>query len=195
VVINAAVEMLCRLIVSTDRSTAGGLREGIEEGIDFEVRIVTSPNLDAETIHMYRRDVTIPKAEKFRKANGIGNEPTVLLMDNCSAYTSPAVIELPSQHRVKAITFPLHTSGIFQMFDLVFFGVFKGVKKHLARDPSVPIMADHAMRLFRALESAGASSMIRGSFTRAESLDLRVGGYSLAFHAEKICATLEFREV
>jgi hypothetical protein len=81
-------------------------------------------------------------------------------MDNCSAHTSPAIIDVLSQHRVKAIIFPLHTSGIFQMLDLVFFGVFKRVKKHLARDPSVPIMEDHAMRIFRACESAGANSTI-----------------------------------
>jgi hypothetical protein len=48
----------------------------------------------------------------------------------------PGVIQLLSQHRVKAITFPLHTSGIFHIFGLVFFDGFKRVKKYLAKNLS-----------------------------------------------------------
>jgi transposase len=197
VCINAAGEMLCPLIISTDQSTMGVFRDGIEEGVDLEVHIASSAYVDSEILCNYLRDVMIPKIDEFRETNGMVNEPAVLLMDNCSAHISPAIIGLLSEHRVKAITFPPHTSGIFQMLDLVFFGVFKRTKKHLAKDPSVPVMEDHAMRMFRACESAGASSTVRGGFIRAGFIYTRNadGGYVLGFDEAKIRNAPEFREV
>jgi transposase len=197
VCINAAGEMLCPLIVSTDPATNGVFRDGIEEGVDLKVQIARSAYVDANIFCNYLRDVMIPKIEELRETNGITNEPAVLLIDNCSAHTSTEVIELLSHHRVKVITFPPHTTGIFQMLDLVFFGVFKRFKKHLARDSSIPMMADHAMRMFRACESAGASSTVRGSFIRAGFIYVRRadGTYSLGFDEGKIRAAPEFREV
>jgi hypothetical protein len=70
--------------------------------------------------------------EEFQAANGMVNEPTILIMDNCSANTSLDVISLFARQRVKVITFSPHTSGIF----LVFFGIFKHIKKHLSMDSS-----------------------------------------------------------
>jgi hypothetical protein len=95
----------------------------------------------------------------------------VLLMDNCSAYIAPATVQLLSDHRVKAITVPPHKSAIFQMLDLVFFGLFKHPKKHLVKNPAIPAMVDHATRMFKACETAGASSMVRGSFIHAGFID------------------------
>jgi hypothetical protein len=41
-----------------------------------------------------------------------------------------------SGHDVKVITFPSHTSGIFQMLDLSFFGAFKRAKRSLSKNPT-----------------------------------------------------------
>jgi hypothetical protein len=103
----------------------------------------------------YRRDVVIPKIEDFQEASRIVNESAVLLMDNCSGHISSAVIELLSQRRVKAVSFPPHTSGLFQILDLVFFRVSKLVKKHLSKDLPVPVMEDYGMRMFKLCKSAG----------------------------------------
>jgi hypothetical protein len=58
----------------------------------------------------------------------LSDAPAVLLMDNCSTHFGAETIRLLTDRNVKVITFPPHTSGIFQMLDLVFFGVFKQVK-------------------------------------------------------------------
>jgi hypothetical protein len=118
--------------------------------------------------------VMTPKIEEFRQANGMVNEPAVLFMDNCI--------------RVNAMTVPPHTSATFQMLDLVFLcGVFKRIKKHLAKNPSVPMMEDHAMPTSMACDSAGTSSIVRGSFIRV--------GDTLGLDERKVHAEPEFREV
>jgi hypothetical protein len=67
---------------------------------------------------------------------------------------------------VKVITFPAHTSGKLQVLDWVFFGVFKQVNRRLPKDSTLLIMSDHARCMFMAVESAGVSSTIQGSFQR-----------------------------
>jgi hypothetical protein len=83
------------------------------------------------------------------------------------------------------------------MLDLVFFGVFKRIKKHIAQNSSVPVTEDHAMRMFRACESAGASSTGRRSFICAGFDYARSGdgGYTGAFDEAKVRGLAGFREV
>jgi hypothetical protein len=46
-------------------------------------------------------------------------------MDNCSIHTKLETLQVLGKHRVKVITFPAHTTYIFQELDLSLFGVFK----------------------------------------------------------------------
>jgi hypothetical protein len=89
---------------------------------------------------------------------GTPDAPDAPLMDNGSAYLGAETIRRVTDKNVKVITFPPHTSGIFQMPDLVFFGVFKQVNRGLSKDSTLPMMQDHARRMFRAFESAAATS-------------------------------------
>jgi hypothetical protein len=113
---NASGEILCLLIVSTDRSTLGVFRDGVEEGVDLRVHISGSVDIDLKLFHDYLRDVMIPRIKKFREASGMLNEPAVLLMNKCRVHTSLEVPALLLRHRVKTITFPPHigcpTSGV-----------------------------------------------------------------------------------
>jgi hypothetical protein len=62
-----------------------------------------------------------------RIVNDRGEEDAVLLMDNCSPRLTPAVIELLSTARVRVVTFAPqpHTTHMFQVLDLILFGVLK----------------------------------------------------------------------
>jgi hypothetical protein len=85
----------------------------------------------------------------------------------------------------------------FPNLGLDFFGVFQGVKKHLAKNPSLPVTEDHTIRMFKACESAGASSTVRISFTHAGFIYVRGahGGYTLSLDEAKVRGVAEFREV
>jgi hypothetical protein len=197
VCINAAGETLCPLIVTTDRSALGVFRDGIEENIDLKVHVGRSAYVDAHIFYDYLRDVLIPRIEDFREANNLPESPAILFMDNCSTHLADQIVQLLTTHKIKVITFPPHSSGIFQMLDLVFFGVFKSQKKRLSKNASVPVMEDHAMRMFRACEAAGASTTVRGCFTRAGFVYHKSpeGGYVLSFDEDRVRDSAEFQEV
>jgi hypothetical protein len=46
-------------------------------------------------------------------------------MDNCSIHVQVETLQTLADHRVKVITFPPHTTHIFQCLDLSLFGKFK----------------------------------------------------------------------
>jgi hypothetical protein len=165
--INAAGQTLCLLIGTSDRSARGVFRDGIEENVDLKIHAGERAYVEAAVFHDYLRDVLIPHIEDFRETNTVPNSPAILFVDNCSSHLVGSILDLLSEHKVKIITLPPHSSGIFQMLDHVFFGVFKNCKSRLSKDASIPVMEDHAMRMFRACEIAGASTTVRESFARA----------------------------
>jgi transposase len=197
VCINAAGETLCPLVVTTDQSARNVFRDGIEEDVDLQVRVARSAYVDAIIFMDYTREILIPRIEDFRKANEIPGSPAILLMDNCSSHLAQTIIDLLSLHQIKVITFPPHTTGIFQMLDLVLFGAFKNYKSRLSKDPSLPVPADHVLRMFKALELAGASSTVRASFSRAGFVYDKApdGTYILGFDERRIRESSEFQEV
>jgi hypothetical protein len=83
------------------------------------------------------------------------------------------------------------------MLDLVFFAAFKFIKKRLTKGGSIPVMADHAMRIIKVCEVAGASSTIRACSARAGFIYHKVpdGSYILGFDKEWIRDSGEFRDV
>jgi hypothetical protein len=111
--ISASGETLWPLIVTTGPSKTGVFRDGMEEGVYLKAQIARSAYVDATVFQDYLSDVLIPKIAEFREASIMPGEPTVLLMENCSAHPSSAVIQLLSRYRVKAIAFLPRTSGIF----------------------------------------------------------------------------------
>jgi hypothetical protein len=82
-------------------------------------------------------------------------------------------IQLLTDGNVKIITFPSHTSGIFQILDLVFFEVFRQTKRRLCKDASVHYMEEHARRVFRAFETAAASSNVGSNCEHTEFTDAK----------------------
>jgi hypothetical protein len=85
---------------------------------------------------------------------------------NFRRYLGDKTMKLPLSNNVRIVAFPPHTSGIFQMLDLVFFGVFERAKRWIQRNLAVPFIQDHTMRMFRAHETAVACLTVRGSFHR-----------------------------
>jgi hypothetical protein len=107
------------------------------------------------------RDVLIPRIKNFREVNETPDSPAIIFMNNGSSHLAEHIMGLLSAHIVKILTCPPHSSGIFQLLDLVFFGVFKSIKMRLAKDESIPVMAGHVMHMSKAYEVARTSSTVR----------------------------------
>jgi hypothetical protein len=193
----AAGETLCALIVPTDRPTLGVFRDGIEDGVGFKIQIDTKMYRVTGLFHDSLRNVTTPEIEELLVANGMANDTAVLLIGNSSARTSLDSIALLSRYQVTAITFPSHTSGIFQMLDVLFFSVFKHIKEHFGMALFVPLTESYIMQMFRAYAAAEASSIVRASFSCTGFIHMRHqhGDYSLEFDEGTTDGPTEFREV
>jgi hypothetical protein len=54
---------------------------------------------------------------------------------------SNSMLEKLAQHRVLVLTYPPHTSSIFQVLDVLLFGLVKRSKKYQIRDDTLPYMS------------------------------------------------------
>jgi hypothetical protein len=115
--------------------------------------------------------VLIPRIEDFREVNGFPRSAVILFIDKCSCHFADQVTDLLSAHRINIIPFPPHSSGLFQMLDLVFFSVLQSQKKYLTKAAYVSAIGGHAMRMCKACEAAAASTTVRASFV---GLDLSI---------------------
>jgi hypothetical protein len=78
-----------------------------------------------------------------------------------------------TQHGILPITYPLHTSNIFRVLDILLFGRLKAIRERLLRDLSFGRDLGHVIRIFRAYELATTSFTGRHFWER---LDLGSNG-------------------
>lgn len=98
-------------------------------------------------------------------------------------------------HEILLITYPPHTSHIFQVIDLLLFGRLKAIKKQFLRDLTLGRDLDHAMRIFRAYEQATTNLIVRSSWEKAVfGFERRDGTVYLCFHEAKLRESPEFYE-
>jgi hypothetical protein len=100
---------------------------GMQIGRHLILRHRDKPYVNADLFQDCSRTVFIPRVEATRVLHGLSEEDAALLMDNCSPHLTPVVIERLSLSKagVRIVTFALHTKHIFQVLDLVLFGVLK----------------------------------------------------------------------
>jgi hypothetical protein len=61
---------------------------------------------------------------------------------------SAPVLQKLARHGVLMITYPPHTSYIFQVLDVLLYGLLKRSKKFPMRDDGLDAHVDHILRLF-----------------------------------------------
>jgi hypothetical protein len=80
---------------------------------------------------------------------------------------SAPVLQKLARYGVLVITYPPHTSHIFQVLDVQFFGLLKRLKKFQMLDDGLGAHVDHILRFFRAYETVTAGTIIRATWTTA----------------------------
>jgi hypothetical protein len=87
-------------------------------------------------------------------------------------------------------------SHIFQVLDVLLFGLVKRSKKYQMHDDTLPIHIDHILRLFRAYEAAMASTTIRVAWrqTGFEYENRQMTTY-LSINEGQIRGSHDFREI
>ena len=109
---------------------------------------------------------------------------------------SDSVLGKLARHGVLVITYPPHTSHVFQILDVLLFGLVKRAKKHQMRDDELSEHVDHVLRLFRADEAAMTSMTIRAAWIKAGfGHKSRNGTNYLSVDEREIRGSPGFREI
>jgi hypothetical protein len=100
-------------------------KDGVRFGTDFVLRSNPKPYINAEIFLDSIRTVFLPNLAELRTLDGFTEETGVSLIHNCPSPVTDDIIGLLTEARVRVITVALHTTQIFQVLDVTFFGVFK----------------------------------------------------------------------
>jgi hypothetical protein len=144
----------------------------------------------------YINEVLIPAVISNRGLPGCKNKSAILFWDNCPAHWSGEALGKLDTCGILVIAYPPHSLHIFQVLDVLLFGILKKAKKYQRRDDTLRREVDHVLRWFRADEQATASTTIRASRLKT-GLDytLRDAAIYLIVNETKIHQCDAFREV
>jgi hypothetical protein len=126
--VSAAGESLIPYLITSQAPTSVQERlkkEGVRFGTDFVLRSNTSSYINTEIFLDYIRTVFLPNLAELRTLDAFTEETGVLLMDNCPSHVIDDIIAVLTEERVRVITFTPHTTQIFQVLDVTFFGALK----------------------------------------------------------------------
>jgi hypothetical protein len=166
--VTAAGDVYYALLASGDRSKTQISDTGVRDGIDLKIEIASSPYVTQDIFDKDIDEILIPAVISNRDLPGCKDKPSILFCENCSGHCSHAVLDKMAWNGVLVITYPPHTSYIFQASDLVLFGILKRPKKYQRRDDTLGRGVDHVLRLFRAFEQAIASTSVTGSWLKPD---------------------------
>jgi hypothetical protein len=170
--------------------------KGIRENIDLKLEIRQVSDLDAELFSQHIKEIFIPTIAANRELPRYANRPAILFCDNCTSHCSDEILRELARNDILVLTYPPHTSHLFQVLDVLLFGQLKVFKKYLPEDNNENREIDHILRIFRAYEGATTSMMIRASWEKAGfSYHQRDGTFYLAVDEGRIRGELDFCEI
>ena len=97
---------------------------------------------------------------------------------------------------ILVISNPSHTSHIFQVLDLLLFGVLKAHKKYIRKTDGISSQIDHLYRIFQVYELNTCSTTVRASFKKIGFDYIKKDGkYFLKLNRNRIENSNSFQEV
>jgi hypothetical protein len=114
----------------------------------------------------YIRNVVPKYFNTTRETVHLENFAGVLLCNHYSSHTDEEIIAMLARENIRLITFPPHTSHLFQPLVLVTFTAFKREKREIHVTHPEGSQAWQIAKLMKALEHAMDSSSNRASFKR-----------------------------
>jgi hypothetical protein len=134
--------------------------------------------------------------EANRELPGCAKKPAILFCENCSAHMPAPVLQNLACHAVPLITYPPHTSDIFQVLDVLLFGLLKRSKRFQMRDDGLDAHVDHISRLVRAYETVTACTTIKAAWGKAEfEYENRSMTTYVSVNEQQIRESPDFREI
>jgi hypothetical protein len=140
--ISAAGDSYCCLLIAPNRGVQEIFETGIRRDIDIMMEIRGAAYPTAEIFPRYIETVLYAIVAN-RKLPGCRNKPAILFCDNCACHCSEDILIEFARHGVPLLSYPPHTSNLFQVLDLLLFGRLKSAKKYLPRNDQASASIDH----------------------------------------------------
>jgi hypothetical protein len=157
----------CPLLISAQPAARDVYQHQIRDRIDIQIAIAPSPYIKSHIFEGYIDTVFISAVEANRELHGCEKKPAILFRANCSARMSDSISQKLAHHAILVITYPLHTSHIFQVLNVLLFGLAKGAKTYQMGDDPLFFPVDHILRLFRRYQAAMTNATIRAAWKQA----------------------------
>ena len=139
----------------------------IRENVDLFLEISTSSYINKDIFRSHMINNFLPQVEEDRAFTKIKDCPSILFFENCSSHIDDELLQILAEHLILVISYPSHTSNIFQVLDLLLFGVLKAYKKQIRKSAILSPVIDHLFRIFKAYEMSTCSTTVRSAFQKA----------------------------
>ena len=163
--ISMAGDVLPPLIVSRRKTIDDDVyNAGWREGQDFVYAYQERGFINSKIFNNYIYEHVIPYIKNTRTSMKIEKSPAVLLIDNCPLHTNEELYRRLALENIRVITFPPHTTNLFQPLDLVTFHVYKQEKSNMRSKYKKGSQIDLFYRNLVSMEKATHSSNNRNAF-------------------------------
>jgi hypothetical protein len=123
--VSAAGDGVTPMVITTTPIHASFWSRGLRQSEDVMVRPPVPADINEESFFESITSIVIPYVDAVRSRAGLGTETAILLMDSALPHMSNRILQTLDDKNIAAITFPAHTTNLFQTLDLVFFGALK----------------------------------------------------------------------
>jgi hypothetical protein len=141
--------------------------EGWRDGQYFRIRSNDTSYVTRPIFTEYVTSVILLYFAATRESFHLQDFTSVLFWDNCSSHIDEGIKQLLADNNIRLVTFPPHTSHLFQPLDLVTFAAFKRERREVHVGRPVGSQVWEITKLMRALERATDSTTNRAAFRRA----------------------------
>jgi hypothetical protein len=194
--VSASGDAYSPLLIAPHPKARRIFEKGIRENIDLKLEIRQVPYMDAELFNQHIKKIFIPTVSANQELPECANKPAILFCDNCSPYYSEEILRELARNGILILTHLPHTSHLFQVIDVLLFGLLKVFKEYLPKDDNEDREIDHILRIFGACEGATTSMMIPASWEKAGfSYHQRDGTFYLVADEGRIREAQEFCEI
>jgi hypothetical protein len=170
--------------------------ERFRMGVDLILERRQKPYMTAALFHQYVTTVLIPFINRGGTNDQLAGKPAILLMDNCSIHRRPDVLKMLREHDVKVITFPPHTTQVYQALDLSLFCVLKRKLQYkLPRGNGDRVVA-FIQKAFHSLKHTFVPNNVRNVFKMLGlQFNIAKSPYTLLLRGEKLRGSQGFRGI
>lgn len=164
--VSAAGDALTPMVITSNAIKNSIWSKGLRPDHDVFLRRREPPYINEELFYEYITQVLLPFVSYKRRNTHYDHQKAVLMMDSCSSHISERILKIMGENNIIVLTFPSHTTNLFQALDLSFFGALKTNKQSSLGDFGEDSINEQITKLIHSYQKTATCFTIRGTFRR-----------------------------